>query len=200
MLEAGAKTAAANAAVTGIGPTRRILLTDTLLGDESAASDGSIAEMRAVLGHELGHHRPATSGASQLSERSRRSSRSASQRGWSIACPTRSHMAALRTLAGIAALGLCLGLAGAPSSVLLAAYSRRRERAADAFGFDVAGDPEAFARALERLCRSNLAELEPPRFLHPPAGLASDARPSESRVRVARHGRRTSSRARMAVP
>ena len=50
VLEAGAKTASANAAVMGIGPTRRIVLTDTLIDEEAAASDGSIAEVRAVLG------------------------------------------------------------------------------------------------------------------------------------------------------
>jgi STE24 endopeptidase len=166
VLEAGAKTAAANAAVTGIGPTRRILLTDTLLGDEGAASDGSIAEMRAVLGHELGHHRAgdlwrfAAVGAVSTFV-------TFGVAAWLVdRLPDSLAHGGPSTLAGIAALGLCLGLAGAPSSVLLAAYSRRRERAADAFGFDVAGDPEAFARALERLCRSNLAELEPPRLLH----------------------------------
>ena len=58
VLEAGAKTASANAAVMGMGPTRRIVLTDTLIDEAAAASDAaSIAEVRAVLGHELGHHR-----------------------------------------------------------------------------------------------------------------------------------------------
>lgn len=56
VLQAGAKTASANAAVMGIGPTRRIVLTDTLI-DEAAVDDRSISEVRAVLGHELGHHR-----------------------------------------------------------------------------------------------------------------------------------------------
>ncbi len=199
VLEAGAKTAAANAAVTGIGPTRRILLTDTLLGDESAASDGSIAEMRAVLGHELGHHRAgdlwrfAAVGAVSTFV-------TLGVAAWLVdRLPDSLAHGGPRTLAGIAALGLCLGLAGAPSSVLLAAYSRRRERAADAFGFDVAGDPEAFARALERLCRSNLAELDPPRILHLLQG--SHPTPAE---RIARARRTTLEEnvisARMAVP
>jgi STE24 endopeptidase len=166
VLEAGAKTSAANAAVTGIGPTRRILLTDTLLGDEGAASDGSIAEMRAVLGHELGHHRAgdlwrfAAAGAVSTVL-------TLGVGAWLVdRLPASLAHGGPHTLAGVAALGLCLGVVGAPSSVVLAAYSRRRERAADAFGFRVAGDPEAFARALEGLCRSNLAELEPPRLLH----------------------------------
>jgi STE24 endopeptidase len=166
VLEAGAKTAAANAVVTGVGPTRRILLTDTLLGDEAAASDGSIAEMRAVLGHELGHHRAgdlwrfaAVGAASTVL--------TLGLAAWLVdRLPGSLAHGGPHTLAGLAALALCLGVVGSPSSVVLAAYSRRRERAADAFGFRVAGDPEAFARALEGLCRSNLAELEPPRLLH----------------------------------
>jgi Zn-dependent protease with chaperone function len=51
-------------------------------------------------------------------------------------------------------------------------HSRRRERAADAYAARLA-DPDAFARALERLVATNLAELEPPRSerllaSHPP--------------------------------
>ena len=48
------KTTSANAAVVGLGPTRRILLGDTLTGDE--ADDGRLAESRAVLAHEPAHH------------------------------------------------------------------------------------------------------------------------------------------------
>jgi STE24 endopeptidase len=199
VLEAGAKTAAANAAVTGIGPTRRILLTDTLLGDEGAASDGSIAEMRAVLGHELGHHRAgdlwrfaAVGAASTIL--------TLGVGAWLVdRLPDSLAHGGPRTLAGLAALGLCLGVVGAPSSVVLAAYSRRRERAADAFGFRVAGDPEAFARALEGLCRSNLAELEPPRLLHLLRG--SHPTPAERIARARRMSREENvASGRMAVP
>ena len=49
------KTTSANAAVVGLGPTRRILLGDTLTGD-SDDDDGRLAESRAVLAHELAHH------------------------------------------------------------------------------------------------------------------------------------------------
>ncbi len=40
-----------------MGPTRRIVVTDTLIDEQARAEDASIAEVRAVLGHELGHHR-----------------------------------------------------------------------------------------------------------------------------------------------
>ena len=55
VLEASAKTSASNAFVAGHGPTRRIMLFDTLLGDEPEAEE-QLAETRSVLAHELGHH------------------------------------------------------------------------------------------------------------------------------------------------
>ena len=55
VLEASAKTSASNAFVAGYGPTRRIVLFDNLLGDEPDAEE-QLAETRAVLAHELGHH------------------------------------------------------------------------------------------------------------------------------------------------
>ncbi len=46
----GAKTAKANAALAGLGPTRRIIVSDTML--EQYSDD----EIAVVLAHELGHH------------------------------------------------------------------------------------------------------------------------------------------------
>jgi STE24 endopeptidase len=164
VLEAGVKTASANAAVMGMGPTRRIVLTDTLIDEGAPARAASIAEVRAVLGHELGHHRSrdlwrfaALGALSTLL--------SFAVTAWLLdRLPAALAHGGPRTLAGVPALALCLGLVGAPLSLREAAYSRRRERAADAFGFEVVGDPEAFARALEGLCRTNLAEYWPPRL------------------------------------
>jgi STE24 endopeptidase len=175
VLEAGAKTASANAAVMGMGPTRRIVLTDTLIDEAAGESDASIAEVRAVLGHELGHHRSrdlwrfaALGAVSTLA--------SFGVAAWLVdRLPDALAHGGPHTLAGAPALALCLGIAGTPLALVQAAYSRRRERAADAFGFEVAGDPEAFARALEGLCATNLAEYWPPRLVqirasHPAPG------------------------------
>jgi Zn-dependent protease with chaperone function len=150
-------------------------LTDTLIDETAQASEGSIAEVRSVLGHELGHHRSrdiwrfaALGAVSTLV--------SLGVAAWVVdRLPDSLAHGGPDTLAGLPALGLCLALVGLPLSLLQAAYSRRRERAADAFGFEVAGDPEAFARALEGLCRTNLAELRPPglvqlRASHPAPG------------------------------
>ena len=61
MLEASDKMSSSNAFVAGIGPTRRIVLFDNLLGDDPETEE--IAETRSVLAHEFGHHATAISGA-----------------------------------------------------------------------------------------------------------------------------------------
>jgi STE24 endopeptidase len=49
-MKAGARTKKATAALTGVGRTRRMLLSDTFL------SNFSKAETESVMGHEIGHH------------------------------------------------------------------------------------------------------------------------------------------------
>ena len=96
----------------------------------------------------------ATCGASRRSARSRRSRPSASPHGSSTACRGALAHGGPHTLAGAAgARALPRRRRACRCRSRRRAYSRRRERAADAFGFEVAGDPEAFARALEGLCR-----------------------------------------------
>ena len=163
VLEASAKTSASNAFVAGHGPTRRIVLFDTLLGDdpeaaESAGRDALGARARARAPRE---RRPlAADGRLGRRDRvrpGRRGPRAAAPAGRARAPPGRR----LRDPAG--------AVRSAPASrrsrpgVALGWYSRRRERAADAFGVALVGEGEPFARALERLCATNLAELRPPR-------------------------------------
>ena len=55
VLEASAKMSVSNAFVAGVGPTRRIVLFDNLLGDDPD-TERQVAETRSVLAHEFGHH------------------------------------------------------------------------------------------------------------------------------------------------
>jgi STE24 endopeptidase len=162
VLEASEKMASSNAFVAGIGPTRRIVLFDNLLGDDPDTAR-QIAETRSVLAHEFGHH--ATGDLWRLSAAS--------------AVATALSLAAVATALGqlpealahrnagafamLPALFLCTALTQVVAGIALGAYSRRRERAADRYGVDLVGDGEPFARALEHLCATNLAELRPPR-------------------------------------
>jgi STE24 endopeptidase len=186
VLEASEKMSASNAFVAGYGPTRRIVLFDTLLGDDPEAA-AQLAETRAVLAHEFGHH--------------------AGRDLWRMAAVSALATAAVLAATAVAllhlpeafvhrsdgafamlpALFMCVAVGQIVAGIAVGAYSRRRERAADAYGVELVGDGEPFARALEGLCATNLAELRPPRLeqwlgsSHPP--------PYERIARARSHGK-----------
>ncbi|HWC03507.1 MAG TPA: M48 family metalloprotease [Methylomirabilota bacterium] len=147
----------ANAAVVGLGRTRRILVSDTLLAEFPAE------EVEVVLAHELVHHAR------------RHVAKGVLLQGGLLLAALWIADGALRT--GAAALGLAgpadpaglpffalvvtaLGLAATP---LVAAWSRRLEREADRVALEVTRTPDAFVAAMERLGRLNLAERRPGR-------------------------------------
>lgn len=166
------KTTSANAAVVGLGPTRRILLGDTLTGD--AEDDGRLAESRAVLAHELAHHAHGDMWRGLALEAG------SSLLAWPLAAALLAQLPSALAHGGagdpasLPAFALSLGLVSLPLGLVTAWHSRRRERAADAYAYRLA-DGESFARAMERLVASNLGELDPPRLVqirssHPPSG------------------------------
>ncbi|HLE13175.1 MAG TPA: M48 family metallopeptidase [Anaerolineales bacterium] len=149
------RTKAANAALTGLGNTRRILLGDTLINEFTAD------EIETVLAHELGHHVHRDLPVGLLVE-------SAITLGglylaslglnWGVA------VFGFESPADIAALplfALVLGIYGLVTMPLSNAYSRWRERRADAYALEVTGKGEAYASALTRLANQNLADAEP---------------------------------------
>ena len=149
------RTRAANAAVTGLGNTRRIILGDTLI------SEFSVDEIETVMAHELGHqvHQDIPLGIVVES-------------GLMLGGL---FLASLGLRAGVAIFGLAG--AGEPSSlpllmILMGIYSlitmplgngfsRWRERRADEFSLQVTHNGPAFASALTRLANQNLAEVDP---------------------------------------
>jgi len=151
----GEKTRKANAALTGLGSTRRILLADTLL--ENFSDD----EIEAVLAHELGHHVHADIWRGLAVQTA------ATFLGlyaihlalnqWSGALGFRgpADFANLPLLA-LVTLGVSLLLLP-----LVNAFSRRAECAADLFAVRSVAQPAVFASALERLGSLNLAERRP---------------------------------------
>jgi Zn-dependent protease with chaperone function len=182
LLKMGEKTAAANAMVAGLGPTVKIYVSDTLAEPEADEDEGgALARTRVVLAHELGHH--------------------VHRDIWRLLCLSAGTLAVGMAgawagvewlaphgaghLSTLPALVLGFSLASAAVSPLAAAYSRRRERAADAYAARLAGEGETFALALERLVARNLSELEPPRLYH--LLTASHPAPAE-RIAVARGG------------
>jgi STE24 endopeptidase len=164
------KSRTANAAVTGLGRTRRILLFDTLL--ERFAPD----EVEAVLAHELAH---------QLHGDIRRGLlvqgaltlltfwiADAALR-WGVG---RLGLDGPADIAGLPLFGLIVVAVGLAALPLANGWSRHVEWRADRFALQTIADPRAFIGAMERLAGLNLAERDPPRleeiflYSHPSIG------------------------------
>jgi STE24 endopeptidase len=154
-----ARTRKANAALTGIGPTRRILLSDTLLDDYSDD------EIEVIIAHELAHqvHRDIWRGIGYES--------GLAFAGFYLAAQSIRELGAaagLRSPSDVAGLPLLLLSAGAVSLLLMPlanALSRSHERRADRFALDATRNPEAFISAMRRLASQNLAEERPTRIV-----------------------------------
>lgn len=149
------RTKAANAAVTGLGNTRRILLGDTLINEFSAD------EIETVLAHELAHmvHHDIPIGILVESVITLGGLYLASLvLNWSVVA------LGFNSVSDVAALplfGLVMGLYGLIIMPLGNAYSRQREIRADEYALKMTGNGPAYASALARLANQNLAEADP---------------------------------------
>jgi STE24 endopeptidase len=164
----GARTRKANAALTGLGATRRILVSDTML--EQYSDD----EIEVVLAHELGHH------VHHDIWRALALECALILLGFFVADLTIRSLGPRVGLEGLTDPGgvpLLVAAAGVVSLVLMPfglALSRRHERRADRFALDLTGNPGAFVTAMRRLGAQNLAEDRPSRLVqwlfysHPP--------------------------------
>jgi STE24 endopeptidase len=162
------RTKKANAALAGMGSTRRILLSDTLLADYSDD------EIEVILAHELAHHVHKDIWKTIL---------------FDMALTFAGFFAAHQLLqwgvpffelqgmadpAGIPLLLLAGGAIGLSVKPLLNAVSRSHERRADSYALQMTKNPSAFITAMKRLGQQNLAEDDPSRLVqaffysHPP--------------------------------
>lgn len=154
------KTKKANAALTGLGNTRRVILADTLLENYSAD------EIEAVLAHELGHHvhNHIVKGI-------------AIQAGvtfvgfwavnWALQYAiARWHM--FEELSDFANLPLLILIFAALSFVLMPAmnaFSRFNERQADRYAFENIASVVPFVSSMNKLAQQNLAERAPSKWV-----------------------------------
>jgi STE24 endopeptidase len=149
------RTKSANAGLTGLGNTRRIILGDTLI--EEFTPD----EIETILAHELGHHKnqdiplgmiynsALTIGGLYLTSLGL---------NWGV------DVLGFTSISDIAALplfALSIGIFGLFTLPLSNGFSRWREEMADDFALELTGKGDAYASALTRLSNQNLAEVDP---------------------------------------
>jgi Zn-dependent protease with chaperone function len=148
------QTEKANAYVTGLFGTKRIVIGDTLLGKFEPR------ETMFVVAHELGHY--ATSDVWRMVGAGTGAAAFVFFGGRAIA--TRGNPS-LASTAGLARLFFAISLLSTLVGPVLAAFSRSRERAADEFAIAATSDASAGAAAFRRLRDQNLAEDEQPRWM-----------------------------------
>ena len=165
-IDASRRTTAANAYVTGLGHTKRVVLYDTLL--ENFSRD----ELRLVVAHELGHvhYDDVQWGLLYLA----------------IVAPF--GMLAVARLTGrlapegaggqpamLPALALSVTIMATAITTISNQYSRAIEARADAFALQSTNEPEPFISFEKRITLRNLSDPDPPDWItfllatHPPA-------------------------------
>jgi STE24 endopeptidase len=153
------KSKKANAALTGLGSTRRIILADTLLDNYAPE------EIEAVLAHELGHHVHKHILKSILVQAG------ITLFGFWVAnfvlhFAVDHHM--FEELSDFANLPL-LAITATVISLLLMpalnAYSRFNERQADRYAFESIANVEPFISSMNKLAQQNLAERTPSKWV-----------------------------------
>lgn len=162
------KSTTSNAGLMGLGPTRRIIVSDTLVAQYTPD------EIETVVAHELGHHRHCDIPRLILLQ--------------AILLFLSFYLAHLTLqefsrplgfagpadIAGFPLLMLVLGGFMVLASPLVKTFSRYLEMAADSYALALAGQPEAFLSALTKLTDQNLSQAQPPRweewlfYDHPP--------------------------------
>ncbi|WP_229073811.1 M48 family metallopeptidase [Actinoplanes sp. DH11] len=160
--DASRRTRAVNAYVSGLGPTRRIVVYDTML------TEATPDEVVSVAAHELGHAKDndvltgTVTGALGAAAAV-------------IALYLLGSWGALLRLAGVdsiaepRAIGLLLAVttvAGLVAGPAQAFVSRRVEARADTHALDLTGDPATFEAMQRRLGTVNLSDPDPPHWEH----------------------------------
>ena len=161
-VDASRRTSAANAYVTGLGPTKRVVLYDTLLDRYSRD------EIRMVVAHELAHvrFRDVPRNVAFVALAAPGAALAVQRVSWVLSDER-------GTAAALPALALAAGLVSAPLGIAGSRLSRAVERRADEYSLDLGAADEAFISFERAIALQNLADLAPPRWTrvtasHPP--------------------------------
>ena len=149
-------TKKANAAFMGIGRTKRVVLSDTLI------QNFTHPEVEVVVAHELGHYKHHD--VWRLLAFGLVASLIAFAAGF-LGMNTLASALSLNSVADVAGLPLLFLIFYVVNLVLtpvMNAYSRRRERAADIFALEALENGEVFISCMNKLGGQNLSDPEPP--------------------------------------
>src|SRR6185503_9641247 len=160
-VDASRRTTAANAYVTGIGHTKRVVLYDTLLKDFTPA------ETRLVVAHELGHvrYRDVPHGLLWLTLVAPFGTYAVARASEKLTRPDAT---------AVPAVALSLALIAPAITTVSNQLSRSIERRADAFALGLTGEPDAMVGFERRITLQNVGDPDPPRWqqvvlgTHPP--------------------------------
>lgn len=162
-VDASRRTTAANAYVAGLGPTKRVVLFDTLLDRYSRD------EIRVVVAHELGHVRNRDVPRGVLYAALVAPAAALAVQRLSLELSPESG-----TARALPALALAAAVVGAPIGLIGNRLSRAIERRSDAYSLVLTDAPDAFISFERAIAIQNVADLEPPWWLtsllatHPP--------------------------------
>jgi STE24 endopeptidase len=155
------KTKKANAALTGLGVTRRIILADTLL--DNYTED----EIEAVLAHELGHHVHRHI-LKSIFVQAAITLFGFWAANWALHYAIDHHLFDFVQISDFADLPLLALVATVLSFLLmpaLNAYSRFNERQADRYAFESIASIDPFISSMNKLADQNLAERTPSKWV-----------------------------------
>jgi STE24 endopeptidase len=167
-LDFSKETKKANAAVIGLGASRRVVVTDTLL------TNFTVEEIEAVMAHEFGHHV-----LRHMRQLIIFGSASTFISLYFLDIFLRKALvffgfSAIYDVAAFPIIALGLLVFGLVSMPLNNWFSRVLERRADLFALRTTNAPQPFISMMEKLSAQNLAEQQPSRFIeimlydHPP--------------------------------
>src|ERR1700732_2284712 len=153
------KSKKANAALTGLGNTRRIILADTLLDNYAPE------EIEAVLAHELGHHVHRHILKSIMVQAAITFAGFWAANGVLHYAVDQHMFEELSDFANLPLLGLVFALLSVLLMPAMNAYSRFNERQADRYAFGSIVSVEPFISAMNKLAEQNLAERTPSEWI-----------------------------------
>jgi STE24 endopeptidase len=167
VVDASRRTSGANAYVTGLGHTKRVVLYDTLLDRFKPG------EVRLVVAHELGHvkNRDVPRGMLWVALVAPAGMLVVKLAGESFAARSGVRPG---TPAALPAFALALALVAFGGGIISNQLSRRVEARADSFALELTSEPGEFIDMERRLAVSNVADPDPPGALvwlfgtHPP--------------------------------